>query len=237
MSTAPSAQNVFSRRDLFRCGALLGAGAVAAGALGLPALAAADAGATAMPATPAEAFARLAAGNARFTSGAAVGPARTLARLKEVAPQQTPFSAFLGCADSRVPIEIAYDQGFGDLFVVRVAGNIATPVEIASLEFGTLVLGCKTITVLGHSGCGAVKAALAGAEVPGQISALFQYIVPAIDRQKMDLAQATVANVRYQMRKLREASPVLSRLVGEGKLAIAGGVFDIATGTIAPVEG
>ena len=222
-----------SRRSLLRCGALAGAGALAAGGFAMPGAAWAD---EALPATPEEALARLAAGNARFASGAATGPQRTLARLKEVAPKQKPFAAFLGCADSRVPIEIAFDQGFGDVFVVRVAGNVATSTEIASLEFGTAVLGCKSITVLGHSSCGAVDAALAGAEVPGQISTLYQHIVPALERKKMDLAEATVANVRHQARLLRKASPVLGRLVREGKLVINGGVFDIATGTVKPVE-
>ena len=221
-----------SRRALLCRGAALGAGALLAGAAG-PAAALADM--EPMPETPADALTRLAAGNARFAAGKPEGARRDLARLRAIADKQTPFAAFLGCADSRVPIELAYDQGFGDVFVVRVAGNVATAVEIASLEFGTAVLGCEAITVLGHSGCGAVKAALAGGEVPGQISTLYQHIVPAFDRKGLSLDEAIVANVRFQVRKLRTASPVLQRLVADGKLAITGGVFDIATGRVEPV--
>jgi carbonic anhydrase len=129
-----------------------------------------------------------------------------------------------------------YDQGFGDIFVVRVAGNIATSVEIASLEYGTRVLGASALIVLGHSNCGAVKAALEGGEVPGQISTLYQHIAPALDRKKMSLDEAIVANVRYQARKLRKGSTVIARLLKEQKLALVGGVFDLTTGTVKAVE-
>lgn len=222
-----------SRRDVLRRSAA-GVGALAAAGLMRPAAvygAAAPSSAT----TPEEALARLHDGNARFASGQPINPQRDLGRLREVAAGQSPFAAFLGCADSRVPIELAYDQGFGDLFVVRVAGNIATAMEIASLEFGTHVLGASVIVVLGHSGCGAVKAALAGSEVPGQISALYSHIVPALDRKRMDLAAATAANVRYQARKLK-ASPVIRKRVADGQLRVVGGVFDIATARVTPVE-
>jgi len=220
---------MLTRRDLICRGAALGAGALLASPRGAGALEPEP-----TPATPAEALARLAMGNQRFIDGAVQGERRDLARLREIAPKQEPFAAFLGCADSRVPIELAYDQGFGDLFVVRVAGNIATAVEIASLEFGVAVLGCEAIVVLGHSNCGAVKAAMSRGDVPGQISTLYPHIVPAL-KPDMTLEEATAANVRYQMRKLRDASPVLTRFIGEGKLALAGGVFDIATGRVAPV--
>jgi carbonic anhydrase len=130
---------------------------------------------------PKAALAELLAGNQRFVDGRIMAPHRNMARLKEVAPKQTPFAAFLGCADSRVPIEIVFDQGFGDLFPVRVAGNVVTPEVMGSLEFGTLVLGAKVLMVLGHSSCGAVAATMKGDAVPGQISALYQHIVPATD--------------------------------------------------------
>lgn len=236
MHITPHVSGCLSRRDLFRRGALLGGGALAAGTLWSPgtALAAPD-----PPdlTTPAQVLERLQAGNARFAAGQPVSPQRDLARLRDIAAGQTPFAAFLGCADSRVPIELAYDQGFGDLFVVRVAGNIATAMEIASLEYGTRVLGAKVIVVLGHSGCGAVKAALDGGEVPGQISALYSHIVPALNRKTMNLEAAIVANVRYQVRKLKKASPVIRRLIADGQLLVIGGVFDIATARVVPVEG
>ncbi len=222
-----------SRRDVLRRGAA-GIGAVAVAGLLRPATARAEAS-PANALTPQAALARLQEGNGRFADGKPINPQRDLTRLREIAAGQSPFAAFLGCADSRVPIELAYDQGFGDLFVVRVAGNIATAMEIASLEFGTQVLGAKVIVVLGHSGCGAIKSALAGADVPGQISALYSQIVPALNRKTMDLAAATVANVRYQARKLK-ASPVIRKRIADGELLVVGGVFDIATARVTPVE-
>lgn len=222
-----------SRRDFCRHAGAFAAVAVASGA----AIANAEAPAAVLPAvdTPAEALARLRDGNARFIAGKPIAPNRDLAQLRALEPKQTPFAAVLGCADSRVPVEIVYDQGFGDLFVVRVAGNVATAVEIASLEYGAAVLDVEVIKVLGHTNCGAVKAALDGGAVPGQISTLFQHIVPALDRKTMDLDAAIVANVQYQVRKLREASPLLAKRVADGQLVIEGGVLDFATGTVRPV--
>ena len=188
------------------------------------------------PTTPAEALAALVEGNRRFIAGKTIAPHRDFARLREIAPKQTPFAAFLGCADSRVPIEIVFDQGFGDLFVSRNAGNIAVTEQIASLEFGTLVLGAKVLYVLGHTACGAVTATMAGAEVPGQISALYYYISPATRAAKGDLNKAIIQNVRNQAVSLRDSSTVISKLVKEGKLLVAGGVYDLDTGKVTAVE-
>ncbi len=185
---------------------------------------------------PAEALALLYAGNARFAAGTPTSPHRDLARLKEVAPLQTPFAAFLGCADSRVPVEIVFDQGFGDLFVTRIAGNVSTPEITGSLEFGAEILGARVLFVLGHTSCGAVTAAVKGVEVPGQISSLFYHIRPAVRAAKGDAAAAVRENVRNQMDVLRESSPVLARLVRAGKLVVAGGVYDLGTGRVTPVE-
>jgi carbonic anhydrase len=186
--------------------------------------------------SPADALALLYAGNGRFAAGAPTAPHRDLARLKEVAPLQKPFASFLGCADSRVPIEIVFDQGFGDLFVTRIAGNFSTPEITGSLEFGTEILGTKVLFVLGHTNCGAVTAAVKGVEVPGQISSLFYHIRPAVRVAKGDVSVAVRENVRNQMDLLRESSPVLARLVRAGKLVVAGGVYDVATGRVIPVE-
>jgi carbonic anhydrase len=222
-------RSTLSRRALLWGGALLGAGAAIGHAVQLRADDAA-------PGTPAEALARLRAGQARFAAGQTTQPRRDLERLRQVAPKQTPFAAVLACADSRVPVEILYDQGFGDLFVVRVAGNVASAVAIASLEYSAHALGAKAIVVLGHGDCGAVRAALAGGEVPGQISVLYQHIAPALDRTRMDLAAATAANVRYQARKLRKGSTVLGPKLAAGQLALVGGVFDLTTGAVTAVE-
>jgi carbonic anhydrase len=156
--------------------------------------------------------------------------------LREVAPKQMPFAAFLGCADSRVPIEIVFDQGFGDLFVARIAGNVASTENIASLEFATHVLGASVLFVLGHTSCGAVAAAAKRDPVPGQISSLFQLIRPAVRAARGNVEQAIRENVKVQMTTLVEASTVISMLVAQRKLIVAGGVFDLTTGRVEPVE-
>lgn len=188
------------------------------------------------PATPEEALQQLVEGNRRFVEGRTKAPNRNLARVKEVAPKQAPFAAFLGCADSRVPVEIIFDQGFGDVFVTRVAGNIADPAIIGSLEFGTQVLGAKVLMVLGHSSCGAVSAAMKGDAVPGQISTLYQHLIPAAKLAKGDLAAATRENVRLQAQVLTHASPVIGGLVREGKLKVVGGVYELTTGAVTMVD-
>lgn len=186
--------------------------------------------------TPQQVISRLYDGNRRFAAGEERSPHRSIARLRQVAPRQTPFAAFLGCADSRVPIEIVFDQGFGDLFVSRIAGNVASSENIGSLEFGTQVLGCKVLYVLGHTACGAVAATMKREPVPGQISSLFQHIRPAVKVAQGDLDRAIRENVRLQAQTLAEASPVIARLVAENKLIVAGGVYDLNTGVVTPVE-
>ncbi|MEI8228134.1 MAG: carbonic anhydrase [Planctomycetota bacterium] len=185
---------------------------------------------------PQDALDLLYAGNKRFAAGESAAPNRDISRLREVAPRQSPFAAFLGCADSRVPIEIVFDQGFGDLFVTRIAGNVAATENIASLEFATQVLGARVLYVLGHTSCGAVSAAAKGEPVPGQISALFQHIRPAIRAAKGDPVAAVRENVRIQAQTLVEASTVISSLVTAGKVLVAGGVFDLESGRVQPVD-
>lgn len=194
--------------------------------------------------TPDQALQQLLAGNQRFVKNKRQNPNQTMARLKEVAQEQKPFASILGCADSRVPVEILFDQGFGDLFVCRVAGNVATPEEIGSLEFGSAVLGTKVILVLGHERCGAVAAAIKGAQVPGQIGSLLDAIQPAVQqvsnqtdsgkpfpRRGDRLENTCKANVQLQVERLK-ASPVLSQLIQDNKLKIIGGYYDLDTGTV-----
>ncbi len=121
-------------------------------------------------------------------------------------------------------------------FMVRVAGNVAGAEETASLEFGTLVLGAKVLVVLGHSGCGAVKAALEGGDAPGQISTLYRLIGPGIDRQNKNLDVAIASNVRAQARVLRKGSTVIAGLIRDGKLKLAGGVYDLTSGKVTMME-
>lgn len=189
------------------------------------------------PRTPDDAIGRLMAGNERFVGGRAEGLRRDLGRIRETADGQSPFAAILGCADSRVPPELLFDQGFGDLFVVRVAGNVATPEEIASLEYAVAALGSQVVLVLGHTSCGAVTAALEGGPVPGQISTLYQHFQPAISQADGDVARAVELNVVQQREALRTASPVLRDAMRAGDLAIEGGVYDLGTGRVRLIEG
>ncbi len=220
-----------SRRRALAFLSLSGAALAAGAALPAPLLAAGDA----LPGieTPEEALTELVAGNRRFVEGRPVGPHRSMARVRDVAAGQSPFAAVLACADSRVPVEILFDQGFGDVFVCRAAGNVISPELVGSLEFGTLVLGAKVLVVLGHTQCGAVKATIAGEPVPGQISSLYSRIQPAVERSATrDPEEVARENVRIQARLLRTSSPVIAQLVRDRKLMVAGGIYDLASGAV-----
>ncbi|WP_254508579.1 carbonic anhydrase [Anatilimnocola floriformis] len=188
------------------------------------------------PESPLAALERIYEGNRRFAAERALAGNRDILRVREVATRQSPFAAFLGCADSRVPIEIIFDQGFGDLFVTRIAGNVASSEIIGSLEFATHILGAQVLYVLGHTNCGAVTATIQGEEVPGQISGLFQHIRPAVKVAKNDLSRAIEENVRNQAILIAESSPVIRRLVRHQQLHVAGGVYDLASGIVTPVS-
>jgi len=183
--------------------------------------------------TPDVALRLLMEGNKRFTSGKSRNINQNLAHMKLVAKTQKPFAAILSCADSRVPSEIIFDRGFGDLFICRVAGNIATYEETGSLEFGTLVLGAKVLVVMGHKRCGAVDATIKGAQVPGRIASLLDAIKPSLarvdTRDANRLEATTKANVLMQVENLK-ASPVMSELIQAGKLKIVGAYYDLDTG-------
>jgi carbonic anhydrase len=178
----------------------------------------------------------LIAGNRRFTSGRTSSHRRDLAILQQMMEKPEPFAAVLSCADSRVPVEVVFDQTIGQLFVTRVAGNIVTKEIVASLEYAAAVLGTHTILVMGHSSCGAVTAAIQsssqGTAVPGQISALFPHIRPAVEQAGPDVDATVRANVLIQVARLRESSPLLSGLIKEGKLKVAAGYFDIRSGAV-----
>ncbi|MEB3161477.1 MAG: carbonic anhydrase [Synechocystis sp.] len=179
--------------------------------------------------SPDEALQALVTGNNRFVNNKRINPHQTQTRLTEVAQGQAPFAAILGCADSRVPTEIVFDQGLGDLFVCRVAGNVASAQEIGSLEFGTVVLGAKVILVLGHESCGAVQAAKDGGDLPGQIGDVVKKI--DIGKGSNNLEQATKANVTYQVDILKQ-SALLGELIAQGKLIIVGGYYQLSTGQV-----
>ncbi len=183
--------------------------------------------------TPDAALERLLAGNRRFVAGRLESVQEDLDILKQnnVAKQE-PFAAVLSCADSRVPVELAFDQSIGHLFVARVAGNICTPEIIASLEYGAAVLGTAVIVVLGHSGCGAVKATISAKPVPGQISALYAPIRRAVEVAGQDPEAAIKANARIQADLLRTASPVVADLTRQYRLKVVAAYYDIGSGAV-----
>jgi carbonic anhydrase len=183
--------------------------------------------------SPDEALKELMDGNRRFTSRTMTSQEHDLEILKQnTTEKQEPFAAVLSCADSRVPVELIFDQTIGHIFVTRVAGNVATPEIIASLEYGAAVLGTKVLLVLGHGSCGAVKAAIQGKEVPGQISALYTPLRPAVDQTGPDLEATIRANAKIQASLLGKASPVLAGLVKEKKLKIVAGYYGLSDGRV-----
>ncbi|MBV8235919.1 MAG: carbonic anhydrase [Acidimicrobiia bacterium] len=183
--------------------------------------------------TAEQALTRLLEGNERFRSGRPAAPNRDGRRRADQAGDQTPFAVVLGCADSRVPPEIVFDQGLGDLFVVRVAGNTAADhMTLGSIEFGVRVLQCPLVLVLGHEKCGAVQAAVSARteEAPpgGHLGALIGPILPVVpagrDRDR-DLDAAVMANVRVQVTHLAEEFPG-TRVVG-ARYALVSGRVDL----------
>lgn len=172
-------------------------------------------------------------GNQRYVGGKLQSLNDDLSILKaKTAEKQEPFAAILSCADSRVPVEFVFDQSIGQLFVVRLAGNIATPEVIASLEYGVAVLGTRVLMVLGHGNCGAVKATIDGKAVPGQISALYAQIRAAVDEAGTDLDAAIDANARNQANLLSKASVIISGAIKEGKLKVVAARYDLASGKV-----
>lgn len=183
-----------------------------------------------------EAIRELMAGNARFVGGKLTSFALDLKILKAgTVEKQEPFAAILSCADSRVPVELVFDQSIGHLFVARVAGNMLTPEIIGSLEYGVAVLGIKAIMVLGHAKCGAVSAAMKGQEVPGQISALYQHMMPAIKDIHGDVAAAVKANALFQAQLLRESSTVIAKAIKDEGVKVVAGYYDLGTGHVQPL--
>lgn len=183
--------------------------------------------------TPDAALHELMAGNQRFAANQLTSVEHDLAILKEhTVDKQEPFAGVLGCADSRVPVELIFDQTIGHIFVTRVAGNMVTPEIFASLEYGVAVLGIKVLLVLGHSACGAVKAAMKADPVPGQISTLYQHLRPAVEQSGGNMDKAIETNAKLQAELLRTSSPVIRDALKAGKLKVESGVYDLATGKV-----
>lgn len=186
--------------------------------------------------SPDRALQKLMDGNKRFVEEKRTYPDQNRVRLAEVAKGQHPFAIVLGCADSRVPAEILFDQGIGDIFDVRVAGNITDDVVLGSIEYAAEHLGVPVIVVLGHEGCGAVKAALEGKPVPGHIGSLLAAINPAVAQAKGQagdpLDNAVKANVKLVVEQLKSSQPILTELLKQGRLKIVGARYDLDSGKV-----
>lgn len=189
--------------------------------------------------SPQQALARLAAGNQRFQSGAATRPDQDKHRREQLANGQAPFAVILSCSDSRVPPEIIFDQGFGDLFVVRVAGNTVTQAGRESIEYAVDYLGSALIMVLGHDSCGAVKGAVAecprgGKEPPAKLAEIFRNICPAVEQARkaggVNLESSAIdLNVAGQVRILKQ---YFKKQIEDGSLMVVGGRYNLATGKV-----
>ncbi len=175
-------------------------------------------------------------GNARHVAKQYNRPHQTAERQHELASGQSPEAAVLTCADSRVPPEIVFDQGLGDLFDVRVAGNVALPPEIASLEYAAEHLHCPVIVVMGHQKCGAVSAAAEAGTPPGHLPVLVNAIKPAIlaaaSMPGDKIENAVRINVQNVVKELRASKPILSEASAQGHLKIVGAVYSLDTGEV-----
>lgn len=182
------------------------------------------------------AFNKLVEGNQRYVNSTTVCHEDWSAKRTAQAQSQSPFAVIVTCSDSRVPPEIIFDQTLGDLFVIRVAGNVVDDFAIGSIEYGVTVLGAKLVIVLGHSNCGAVEGALKGLRFDNHIQEVLNAIQPAIENIKGEsgnvLEKAIKANVRHVERRLKSSKPVLAKLIDQGMLNVLGAYYDLASGKV-----
>jgi carbonic anhydrase len=191
--------------------------------------------------TPQQALTELKAGNARFVAGQPLHRNYPW-QVQATASGQYPFAVVLSCLDSRQPIEIVLDQGIGDIFSARVAGNVLDDDILGSMEFACKVSGAKLIAVIGHSNCGAIKGAVDDVQL-GNLTGLLTKIKPAIDAVPAEVQPRTIknaafvdqvseANVRLVMQQIRERSPILREMLDKGEIGIVGGMYDLSTGKV-----
>lgn len=185
---------------------------------------------------PNDPLGRLLEGNIRFVHMKLQKPNHSMERRKEISTGQAPFAAILTCSDSRVPPEIIFDQGLGDLFVVRIAGNVLDDMVIGSLEYASGHLKVPLILVLGHTKCGAVHVASTGVRADGHVKSILTALGPALRVAKTmpgDLVSNVIrVNVELIAKTLKESRPILEPLVRSGKLKIVGGIYDLSTGKV-----
>ena len=192
-------------------------------------------------ADPRIAIKKLMGGNKRFLEGKSIKPRQNLVTLKGLEKGQKPFATIVGCSDSRVPNEMIFDQGLGDLFIIRTAGQVCASASYGSIEYATLFLNTKLVVVMGHTECGAVAAAVQRPEnPPGHIVTLINEIKPAVAKSAHlpgdPVNNAVRQNVLEQVKTLRDLEPVLSRKFEKGEILIVGAVYDIHTGKVEFLE-
>ncbi len=198
-----------------------------------------------------EAVRRLRTGNRRFAAGSGSGAVASLLRRTELAEGQEPFAVILGCSDSRVPAEIVFDQGLGDLFVIRVAGNVVAPSQIGSVEFAVERFGTPLVVVLGHSRCGAILATVDELNRPSErqsrnLRSIVDRVRPSVEallatELRNDLAelvaQAVRANVRASVDHLRHGSEILEQCIQDRRLVVVGAEYSLESGVVEFFEG
>ena len=178
--------------------------------------------------TPQAALTKLKEGNARFVAGDLLK--RNLpAKVRATASGQYPFAVILSCLDSRQPIEIVFDQGPGDVFSARIAGNVLNDDILGSMEFACKVSGAKLIAVIGHTNCGAIKGATDGVEL-GNLTGLLKKIQPRNSKNPEFVDKVAEAHVRLEMQQIRERSPILREMIDQGQVGLVGGMYDLSTG-------
>jgi len=186
-------------------------------------------------------FERLMAGNKRFMAGHPVHPTETLQRIRDLKKGQNPFAVIVGCSDSRVPPELIFDQGLGDIFSIRTAGNIIGDYELGSIEYAIEHLGCKFIVVLGHENCGAIKAFIENPNTLNQhdhIKNIIEYIkdemeeksLSEIDKHQVD--KAVRANIMHGVHLLQNSEPILKTLIDKKEIAVVGAYYDFDKGQV-----
>lgn len=179
-------------------------------------------------------------GNKRFTESKANHPNQSSDRIKETSKGQNPVAVILTCSDSRVPPEILFDQGIGDLFVIRTAGNLVDDIGLGSIEYAGEHLGVNLVVVLGHERCGAVDAAVKGGDAHGHIVSLIKEINPAVElakKERGDLLENSVqANIKAVVQKLKSSQPLLKKFVSEKKLEIIGARYDLDDGNVSLIK-
>ena len=188
-----------------------------------------------------EALQMLKDGNQRFIDGKSIHPHSDFERIKEVSTGQKPFVTINGCSDSRVPPELIFDQGFGDVFVVRNAGNVSDTDEVGTIEYGTEHLGTNLVVVMGHTKCGAVTSVAKNDHIEGSIPKLVDNIIPAVKKVKHShkneeytswLNEAIYENVNQSIKDILRKSEIISKLVKEDKVKIIGAIYDVDTGKV-----